>query len=49
MLAAEDFKNHLVSVGDDPAPSTPEQYAEDIKREEGKWAALVAMLGLKIE
>ena len=49
MLAAEDFKNHLVSVGDDPAPSTPEQYAENIKREEGKWAALVAKLGLKIE
>lgn len=49
MLAAEDFKKHLVSVGDDPAPSTPEQYAENIKREEGKWAALVAKLGLKIE
>ncbi len=49
MLAAEDFKKHLISVGDDPAPSTPEQYAENIKREEGKWAALVAKLGLKIE
>jgi tripartite-type tricarboxylate transporter receptor subunit TctC len=49
MLADEDFKNHLISVGDDPAPSTPEQYAENIKREEGKWTALVAKLGLKIE
>jgi tripartite-type tricarboxylate transporter receptor subunit TctC len=49
MLAAEDFKKHLISVGDDPAPSTPEQYAENIKGEEGKWAALVAKLGLKIE
>ncbi len=49
MLADEDFKKHLISVGDDPAPSTPEQYAENIKREEGKWAALVAKLGLKIE
>ena len=49
MLADEDFKNHLISVGDDPAPTTPEQYAENIKHEEGKWAALVAKLGLKIE
>lgn len=49
MLADKDFKDHLISVGDDPAPSTPEQYAENIKREEGKWTALVAKLGLKIE
>jgi tripartite-type tricarboxylate transporter receptor subunit TctC len=49
MLADEDFKKHLISVGDDPAPTTPEQYAENIKHEEGKWAALVAKLGLKIE
>jgi hypothetical protein len=49
MLAADDFKNRLISVGDDPAPSTPEQYAENIKREEGKWAALVTKHGLKIE
>jgi tripartite-type tricarboxylate transporter receptor subunit TctC len=49
MLAADDFKERLISAGDDPAPSTPEQYAENIKREEGKWAALVTKLGLKIE
>jgi tripartite-type tricarboxylate transporter receptor subunit TctC len=49
MLTADDFRKHLISVGDDPAPSTPEQYADNIKREEGKWAALVAKLGLKIE
>jgi tripartite-type tricarboxylate transporter receptor subunit TctC len=49
MLAADDFKNRLISVGDDPAPSTPEQYAENIKSEEGKWAALVTQHGLKIE
>src|SRR5262249_53918186 len=36
MLAADDFKNRLISVGDDPATSTPEQFAENIKREEGK-------------
>jgi len=49
MLAADDFKKRLITVGDDPAPCTPEQYAENIKREEGKWAAMVTKLGLKIE
>ena len=49
MLAADDFKKRLISVGDDPAPCTPGQYAENIKREEGKWAAMVTKLGLKIE
>ena len=49
MLADEAFKQHLISVGDDPAPTTPEQYADNIKREEAKWSALVAKLGLKIE
>jgi tripartite-type tricarboxylate transporter receptor subunit TctC len=49
MLAAADFKQRLITYGDDPAPSTPEQYAANIKREEGKWAALVKKLGLKLE
>jgi len=49
MLTDEDFKKHLISVGDDPAPSTPEQYADNIKREEAKWTGLVAKLGLKLE
>jgi tripartite-type tricarboxylate transporter receptor subunit TctC len=49
MLAADDFKKRLITVGDDPAPCTPEQYAENIKREEVKWAAMVTKLGLKIE
>jgi tripartite-type tricarboxylate transporter receptor subunit TctC len=49
MLVADDFRQRLISVGDDPAPSTPEQYAENIKREEDKWASLVAKLGLKME
>ena len=28
---------------------TPEEYGDNIKREEGKWAVLVAKLGLKLE
>jgi tripartite-type tricarboxylate transporter receptor subunit TctC len=49
MLGADDFKKRLIEAGDDPAPSTPEEYAANIEREEGKWAALVKKLGLKIE
>jgi tripartite-type tricarboxylate transporter receptor subunit TctC len=39
----------LIDDGIDPAPSTPEEYAANIAREEAKWAALVQKLGLKIE
>jgi tripartite-type tricarboxylate transporter receptor subunit TctC len=49
MLASDAFKKRLIEAGDDPAPSTPEEYAANIKREEGKWAALVKKLGLKVE
>ena len=49
MLADAAFKKRLIAAGDDPAPSTPEQYAANIKREEAKWAALVKKLGLKLE
>jgi tripartite-type tricarboxylate transporter receptor subunit TctC len=49
MLAADDFKKRLITYGDDPAPSTPEEYAENIRREEDKWAALVKKLGLKLD
>ncbi len=49
MLADAAFKKRLIEAGDDPAPGTPEQYAENIKREEGKWAALIKKLGLKVE
>jgi len=49
MLAADDFKKRLVTYGDDPVPSSPEDYAANIRREEGKWAALVKKLGLKLD
>jgi hypothetical protein len=43
------MKQRLIADGSDPAPSTPEEYADNIRREEGKWAALINKLGLKIE
>ena len=49
ILTADDFRKRLIADGSDPAPSTPEDYAANIAREEGKWAALIKKLGLKIE
>jgi len=49
MLAADDFKKRLVAYGDDPAPSSPAEYAANIRGEEAKWAALVKKLGLKLD
>ncbi len=49
ILAADDFKKRLIADGSDPMPSTSEQYAQNIRREEGKWAALVQKLGLTLE
>jgi tripartite-type tricarboxylate transporter receptor subunit TctC len=49
ILATADMKKLLVEAGSDPTPSTPEEYAANIKREEGKWANLVKKLGLKLE
>jgi tripartite-type tricarboxylate transporter receptor subunit TctC len=49
ILTSDEMKKRLIADGSDPAPSTPEQYGDNIKREEGKWAALVQKLGLKLE
>jgi tripartite-type tricarboxylate transporter receptor subunit TctC len=49
VLAQDDIKQRIIADGGGPAPSTPEEYAENIKREEGKWAALIKKLGLKVE
>ena len=49
ILATDEIKKRLIDDGADPTPSTPEEYAANIAREEGKWAALVQKLGLKIE
>jgi hypothetical protein len=43
------MRQRLIEDGADPTPSTPEDYATNIEREEAKWAALVQKLGLKFE
>jgi tripartite-type tricarboxylate transporter receptor subunit TctC len=49
ILADDDFKKRLIADGSDPTPSTSDQYAANIKREEAKWAGLVKKLGLTLE
>jgi tripartite-type tricarboxylate transporter receptor subunit TctC len=49
ILATDDMKKLLRDAGSDPTPSTPEEYAANIKHEEGKWADLVKKLGLKFD
>jgi tripartite-type tricarboxylate transporter receptor subunit TctC len=48
-IAAPDMQKRLVDEGTDPTPSTPEEYAVNLEREEAKWAALIKQLGLKFE
>jgi hypothetical protein len=42
-------EQRIVAEGGDPLASTPEEYAEDVDREEAKWGALVRKLNLKVE
>jgi tripartite-type tricarboxylate transporter receptor subunit TctC len=48
-IAAPDMQKRLVDEGTDPTPSTPEEYAVNLEREEAKWAALIKQLGLKFD
>ncbi len=45
---SEDVKQRIIADGGGPVASTPEEYAANIKREEGKWAALIKKLGLVV-
>jgi tripartite-type tricarboxylate transporter receptor subunit TctC len=49
IMATDDFKQRIAAAGGSAMPSSPEEYATNIAREEGKWAALIKKLGLKVE
>jgi tripartite-type tricarboxylate transporter receptor subunit TctC len=49
ILKSDDMTKRLIADGSEPTPGTPEDYAVNIQREEGKWAALIKKLGLKLE
>jgi tripartite-type tricarboxylate transporter receptor subunit TctC len=48
ILSADDIKARIIADGGGPVASTPEEYAANIKTEEGKWAALIKKLGLVV-
>jgi tripartite-type tricarboxylate transporter receptor subunit TctC len=48
IVSSDDIKTRIISDGGGPMPSTPEEYAANIDREEGKWAALVKKAGIKL-
>ena len=48
IVTSDDFKARIVADGGGPVASTPEEYAANIAREEGRWAALIKKLGLVV-
>jgi tripartite-type tricarboxylate transporter receptor subunit TctC len=48
-LALDDVQKRLANEGADALPGTPQDYANDIDKEEKKWGALVRKIGLKLE
>ncbi len=48
IVTSDDMKKRLIDAGGDALASTPAEYAANIKREEGKWAALIKKLGLVV-
>jgi tripartite-type tricarboxylate transporter receptor subunit TctC len=48
IVTSDETSRRLIADGSDPAPSTPEEYAQNIEREEAKWSALLKKLGLVI-
>ena len=46
-LATDEVKRRLHQAGAEPMPTTPEEHAAVIDREEKKWAALIKAAGIK--
>jgi len=49
IVETDQVKERIVSEGGDFMTSTPDEYAQDIDREERKWSALIRKLNLKVE
>jgi tripartite-type tricarboxylate transporter receptor subunit TctC len=49
IVTSDEFKKRIIADGGGPAPSTHEEHAANIVREEGKWSAMIKKLGLKLE
>jgi tripartite-type tricarboxylate transporter receptor subunit TctC len=48
-LASEEVRSRLAVEGAEPMPSTPEEYAADIDREEAQWSRVIKASGAKAE
>ena len=48
IVNSEGVKQRIIADGGGPLASTPEEYAANITREEGRWAALIKKLGLVV-
>lgn len=48
IVTSDEVSRRLIADGGDPAPSTPEEHALILEREEAKWTALIRKLGLVI-
>jgi tripartite-type tricarboxylate transporter receptor subunit TctC len=46
-LGSDEVHKRIATEGAEPLPTTPDEYAADIDREETKWSALVEKAGLK--
>jgi tripartite-type tricarboxylate transporter receptor subunit TctC len=49
LLDSPQVRERIATDGGDPLPSSPEDYAADIDKEEAKWSALIRQLKLKVE
>jgi tripartite-type tricarboxylate transporter receptor subunit TctC len=49
MVESDQVKQRIQAEGGDALMSTPEEYRQDIDREETKWSTLIRKLNLKVE
>jgi tripartite-type tricarboxylate transporter receptor subunit TctC len=49
IIAAPDAREKLLNVGMEPATNTPEQFADFMKSEIGKWARVVKTAGIRVD
>jgi tripartite-type tricarboxylate transporter receptor subunit TctC len=49
LVSMDEVKQRIHAEGGDPLSSGPEEYADDIDREETKWGTLVRRLNLRVE
>ena len=48
-LADDDVRKRIINEGGEPEPTTPEQQAAVIDREETKWSAVIRAAGLQAQ